>query len=94
MFVMAVHIASALIPTNTLMAQKVVAPPMAQETITSVTTKDPAVFPGEQALMYTVDSLPGYSSPIHRHNASSYVTGVKLIPDSGSAQHDATCSKV
>ena len=55
MFVLAVLIASALIPTNTLMAQKAVTPPMAEETITPVTTKDLAVFPGEQALMYTVD---------------------------------------
>ena len=36
--------------------------------------------------MYIVDFPPGYSSPIHRHNASSYVTGEKLILDSGRAQ--------
>lgn len=47
-FVMAVLMASALIPTNTLMAQKAVTLPMAEETITPVTTKDLAVFPGEE----------------------------------------------
>ena len=68
-FVMAVLIASALIPTNTLMAQKAVTPPMVQETITPLLTKDLAVSPGEQVLMYTVDFPPGFSSPVHRHNA-------------------------
>jgi quercetin dioxygenase-like cupin family protein len=72
-FVLAVLIASALIPTNTLMAQKAVAPPMAHETITPLITKDLAGFPGEQALMYTVDFPPGFSSPIHRHNAQVFV---------------------
>jgi quercetin dioxygenase-like cupin family protein len=62
-------IASSLTPTNTLMAQKAVTPPMAQETITPLITKDLAVLPGEQVLMYTVDFPPGFSSPIHRHNA-------------------------
>jgi quercetin dioxygenase-like cupin family protein len=68
-FVLVVLIASALIPANTLMAQKAVTPPMAQETITPLITKDLAGFPGEQALMYTVDFPPGFSSPVHRHNA-------------------------
>ncbi len=68
-FVLAVLIASALIPANTLIAQKAVTPPMAQETITPLITKDLAGFPGEQALMYTVDFPPGFSSPVHRHNA-------------------------
>ena len=72
-FVLAVLIASALIPTNTLMAQKAVAPPMAHETITPLITKDLAGFRGEQALMYTVDFPPGFSSPAHRHNAQVFV---------------------
>jgi quercetin dioxygenase-like cupin family protein len=67
--VLAFFVASSLIPTNTLMAQKAVAAPMAQETITPLITKDLAVLPGEQVLMYTVDFPPGFSSPIHRHNA-------------------------
>jgi len=62
-------VATSLIPTNTLMAQTAVTPPMAQETITPLITKDLAVLPGEQVLMYTVDFPPGFSSPIHRHNA-------------------------
>ena len=62
-------IATTVITTSTLMAQKAVTPPMAQETITPLLTKDLAGFPGEQVLMYTVDFPPGFSSPIHRHNA-------------------------
>jgi quercetin dioxygenase-like cupin family protein len=62
-------IASILVPANTLMAQKAVTPPTVQETITPLITKDLAVLPGEQVLMYTVDFPPGFSSPIHRHNA-------------------------
>jgi quercetin dioxygenase-like cupin family protein len=62
-------ITSALIPTSTLIAQKAVTPPTAQETITPLITKDLAVLPGEQVLMYTVDFPPGFSSPVHRHNA-------------------------
>ena len=57
------------IPATTLLAQKAVTPPMAQETITPLITKDLAGFPGEQTLMYTVDFPPGFSSPVHRHNA-------------------------
>jgi quercetin dioxygenase-like cupin family protein len=60
-------IASSLIPTNTLMAQKSVTPP--EERITPLIRKDLAGFPGEQSLMYTVDFPPGFSSPVHRHNA-------------------------
>jgi quercetin dioxygenase-like cupin family protein len=66
---LAILVASSLIPTNTLVAQKTVTPPMAQETITPLITKDLAVLPGEQVLMYTVDFPPGFSSPVHRHNA-------------------------
>jgi quercetin dioxygenase-like cupin family protein len=62
-------IASSLISTGTLMAQNAVTPPTAQETITTLITKDLAVLPGEQVLMYTVDFPPGFSSPVHRHNA-------------------------
>jgi uncharacterized protein YbjT (DUF2867 family)/quercetin dioxygenase-like cupin family protein len=62
-------ITGALISTGTLMAQKAVAPPTQQETITMLLTKDLAGVPGEQVLMYTVDFPPGFSSPIHRHDA-------------------------
>jgi quercetin dioxygenase-like cupin family protein len=67
--VLAFLITSTLIPTSTLMAQKAVTPPAAQETITPLITKDLSGFPDEQALMYTVDFPPGFSSPVHRHNA-------------------------
>jgi quercetin dioxygenase-like cupin family protein len=69
MLVLAFLITSTLIPTSTLMAQNAVTSPMAQETITPLITKDVAGFPGEQALMYTVDFPSGFSSPVHRHNA-------------------------
>jgi quercetin dioxygenase-like cupin family protein len=46
-----------------------ISPLMAQETITPLITKDLAGLPGQQALMYTVDFPPGFSSPVHRHNA-------------------------
>jgi quercetin dioxygenase-like cupin family protein len=60
MLVLAFLITSILTPTSRLMAQ---------ETITPLITKDLAGSPGEQVLMYTVDFPPGFSSPIHRHNA-------------------------
>jgi quercetin dioxygenase-like cupin family protein len=66
LFVLAFLIATTLIPT-TLMAQKSVTP--LEETITPLIRKDLAGFPGEQTLMYTVDFPPGFSSPVHRHNA-------------------------
>jgi quercetin dioxygenase-like cupin family protein len=69
MLVLAFLITSALIPTSTLVAQKTKTPSLAQETITPLITKDLAVLPGEQVLMYTVDFPPGFSSPVHRHNA-------------------------
>ena len=69
MFVLAFLIISTLITTSTLVAQKAVTPPMAQETITPLMSKDLAEFPGKEVLMYTVDFPPGFSSPVHRHNA-------------------------
>ena len=69
MLVLAFLMTSTLIITSTLMAQKAVTPPMAQETITELMSKDLAGFPGKEVLMYTVDFPPGFSSPVHRHNA-------------------------
>ena len=69
MFVLAFLIISTLITTSTLMAQKAVASPLAQETITELMSKDLAGCPGKEVLMYTVDFPPGFSSPVHRHNA-------------------------
>lgn len=66
---LAVLVASTLLSTGTLFAQQPVTPPTAQETITPLITKDLAGVPDEQTLMYTVDFPPGFSSPIHRHNA-------------------------
>ena len=69
MLALAFLIASTMIPSSTLMAQNAVSPSLTQETITPLITKDLAVLPSEQVLMYTVDFPPGFSSPIHRHNA-------------------------
>ena len=73
MLALAFLITSTLITTSTLMAQRTVTPPMAHETITPLITKDLAGSPGEQVLMYTVDFPPGFSSPVHRHNAQVFV---------------------
>jgi quercetin dioxygenase-like cupin family protein len=44
-------------------------PLMAEETITPIMTHALAAASGSEALMYTVDFPPGFSSPIHRHDA-------------------------
>jgi hypothetical protein len=64
MLVLAVLIASTLIPTSRWMAH---------ETITLLITKGVAGPPGEQVLMCTVDFPPGISSPIRRRNAQMSV---------------------
>ena len=73
LLLLAFLITSTLTPITTLMAEKAVTPPTAHEMITPLLTKDLAGSPGEQVLMYTVDFPPGFSSPIHRHNAQVYV---------------------
>lgn len=73
MLVLAFLIASILTTTSTVMAQTSVTPAMTQETITQLIEKDLAGPSGEQALMYTVDFPPGFSSPVHRHNAQVFV---------------------
>ena len=57
---------STLTITSTLVAQEASQP---QETITQLTSTDLAECSGKEALMYTVDFPPGFSSPVHRHNA-------------------------
>ncbi len=42
---------------------------MAQETITPLISHALAGVPDKEVLMYTVDFPPGFSSPVHRHNA-------------------------
>ena len=44
-------------------------PLMAEETITPIMTHTLAAASGNEVLMYTVDFPPGFSSPIHRHDA-------------------------
>ena len=68
----AFFIASILTTTRELKAQTSVTAG-AHETITPLITKDLAKIPGEQTLMYTVDFPPGFSSPVHRHDAQVFV---------------------
>jgi quercetin dioxygenase-like cupin family protein len=47
---------------------------MAQEPkVTPLMSKDLAEYPGKEALMITVEHVPGGSSSIHRHNAHAFV---------------------
>jgi hypothetical protein len=47
---------------------------MAQEPkVTPLMSKDLAEYPGKEALMMTVEHVPGGSSSIHRHNAHAFV---------------------
>ena len=47
---------------------------MAQEPkVTPLMTKDLAEYPGKEALMITVEHVPGGSSAVHRHNAHAFV---------------------
>ena len=64
MVALAVLIACILAISGSLMAQV-----KAEETITPLLTNDLAGVAGKEVLMYTVDFPPGFSSPIHRHNA-------------------------
>ena len=64
MVALAVLVACILAVSGSLMAQT-----KAEETITPLLTNDLAGVAGKEVLMYTVDFPPGFSSPIHRHNA-------------------------
>jgi quercetin dioxygenase-like cupin family protein len=59
-------LALSLLAAGTLVSTR---PLMAQETITPIMTHALAAASGSEALMYTVDFPPGFSSPIHRHDA-------------------------
>jgi len=79
MLALAILAASTIFITGTLVAHETVSPtagqaaglaqPKVQETITDLMSKDLAGSPGKEVLMYTVDFPPGFSSPVHRHNA-------------------------
>jgi quercetin dioxygenase-like cupin family protein len=58
-------ITSPLIMTRPLMAQEAVSP--------SFISKDLAGVSGKEIQMYTVDFPPGYSIPVHRHNAQVFL---------------------
>lgn len=47
---------------------------MAQEAkVTPLMSRDLADYPGKEALMITVEHVPGGSNPAHRHNAHAFV---------------------
>jgi quercetin dioxygenase-like cupin family protein len=48
-------------------------PVMAEETVTPLISKDLTGVSGKEVEMYTVDFPPGYSSPVHRHNAQVFL---------------------
>jgi quercetin dioxygenase-like cupin family protein len=57
-----------------VLACLVAGPVMAQESkVTPLMSKDLADIPGKEGLMITVESPPGGSDPIHRHNAHAFV---------------------
>jgi quercetin dioxygenase-like cupin family protein len=58
-------ITGVLIITRPLMAQEAGSP--------SFISKDLAGVSGKEIEMYTVDFPPGYSSPVHRHNAQVFL---------------------
>jgi len=68
----------AFIITSTLI---VISPLMARETITPLMSHALAEVSGKEVLMYTVDFPPGFSSPVHRHNAqvSLYVLDGSVV---------------
>jgi quercetin dioxygenase-like cupin family protein len=59
-------LALAFLITSTLIT---ISPLMAQETITPLMSHALADVSGKEVLMYTVGFPPGFSSPVHRHNA-------------------------
>jgi len=58
-----------LLAAGTAGAQQV--PPEAH--VTPLMTKALADYPGKEAVVITVDYLPGGESPVHRHNAHAFV---------------------
>ena len=57
-----------------VLACLVAGPVMAQEAkVTPLMSKDLADIPGKEGLMITVESPPGGSDPIHRHDAYAFV---------------------
>ena len=60
----------AFLITGTLI---ITSPVIAQETVTPLISKDLAGVSGKEVEMYTVDFPPGYSSPVHRHNAQVFL---------------------
>ena len=52
----------------------ITSPLMAQEAeVTTLMSKDLMDCPGKEGLMITVEYAPGWSDPIHRHNAHAFV---------------------
>lgn len=64
---------SMLLLTFLITGPLIISPLMAQEIVTPLISKDLAGVSGKEAQMYTVDFPPGYSSPVHRHNAQVFL---------------------
>ena len=45
----------------------------AQPPVTSLMSKDLTNMPGKEVLMITVEYPPGWSDPVHRHNAQGFI---------------------
>ena len=67
--VLALFITSAMVTISAAMGQQTKSSSTVTETITPLITKNLAGSTDKEVLMYTVDFPPGFSSPIHRHNA-------------------------
>ena len=70
---LALLLTGALAIPGAAMAQKAGPSSNAKETITPFITKDLAGSADKEVLMYTVAFPPGFSSPVHRHNAQVFV---------------------
>ena len=63
----------ALIPLLMFLAAGASLAQQEQPPVTSLMSKDLTNMPGKEVLMITVEYPPGWSDPIHRHNAQAFV---------------------
>ena len=63
----------ALIPLLMLLAAGASFAQPEQPPVTSLMSKDLTNMPGKEVLMITVEYPPGWSDPVHRHNAQGFI---------------------
>src|SRR6267143_5204144 len=63
----------ALIPILMFLAADASLAQPEQPPVTSLMSKDLTNIPGKEVLMITVEYPPGWSDPVHRHNAQAFV---------------------